>query len=70
MHTITDVVDHAGKVAPAVRFEFAHGQVQGKGGTVLAASAHFATNANDLLDARCDVAGKVAVMLFLDRVPA
>jgi hypothetical protein len=63
--TVTQVMDHTGKIPPAVGRELTDREMQRKGRAVLAAAADLAANADDLLHARPQVIGDVAVMLRL-----
>ena len=63
MHAVADVVDHAREIAAAVGLELADRQVQRKSRAVLAATTDFAADADDLLDARADIAGDIAIVL-------
>jgi hypothetical protein len=68
MLLVTEIMDHACKIAPAIRFEFAVGQVQRKRRAIFAPTASLATDADDLLDAGLEVVAQIAFMLGLVRL--
>ena len=56
------VADNADKHLPPVRLKLAHGQVHGKGRSVLPPPRHFPAHADDVRLARVEVAGDVLVV--------
>ncbi len=63
--TVTDVVDHAGKMAPTIYHELTDGQMKGKGHAIFAPAADLAPDADDLLGSGLEIIVDVAVVFRL-----
>jgi hypothetical protein len=68
MLAVAQIMDHSGEIAPPLRFEFAHRQVDRKCPSILVPTAHSSANANDLLDTGLKVVANVPVVLSPVRV--